>query len=70
MTQKSKKEVLSTQELIAKKKTLVSELVKFRVSMDVASLQTKSNAIQLKRELRAIARDVARSSAQRKVIND
>jgi hypothetical protein len=56
---KKNKEVLSPAEALARRDDLAKDLVKFRVSLDTASIASGKNPAQLRRELRRVSRVAA-----------
>ena len=56
MNLKKTRETLSAADAAARKKELATELVKFRVSLDPSVIQSGKGPVQLRRELRKLAR--------------
>lgn len=50
---------LSKEQLVDKQKSLLKELVSFKITMDPGEIKSSSNVVSLKRELRASSRALA-----------
>lgn len=58
MSSKKTKENVSASDAAVRRKELVNDLVKFRVSLDPNTIQSGKGPVQLRRELRALGRAV------------
>ncbi|NBX15822.1 MAG: hypothetical protein EBR09_00500 [Proteobacteria bacterium] len=65
MSSKKAKDVLSAADAAARHKELAKDLVKFRVSLDPSTISSGKGPVQLRRELRALARTAVSSQKKK-----